>query len=108
MDEEIESKYSTYVHIGNSGYTFEVTVEETEDGRFSQHLTTSLHAFGHEHETKLWLDDNTISALEYVIECAKKQRSPDGWGLEINENHGMTYPPSHMGIEDGDDCDSAE
>lgn len=110
MNEEIENKYSTYVHIGNSGYTFEVTVEETDGGQFSQHLTTSLHAFGHEHETKLWLDGNIIAALEYILECAKKQRSLDGWGIELSENYCMTHRPSHMGNDDcndSDDCDNS-
>lgn len=107
-EEEIDHMYSTYVHIGNSGYTFKTIIEECESGKFSQHLVTSLHAFGHEHETTLFMDDNVLAALEYIVECAKKQRSDAGWGIELKENHVMTHPPSHLGNEakfTGDTCD---
>ena len=94
-DDEVLSEYSTYVHIENSGYTFEVIIEEDERG-YSQHLVTSLHAFGREHETKLHLDDNIIEALEYIIDRAKLQRSAKGWEDELKERHQFTHRPSHL------------
>ncbi len=74
MTAEINTVYSSYVHIGNSGYDFKVEVEHGNEGYAAQYLTTSLHAFGLPHETKLWLDDNTLDALEYVLKKAREQR----------------------------------
>lgn len=98
QEDEVLSEYSTYVHIGNSGYTFEVIIEEEERG-FTQHLVTSLHAFGREHETKMHLDDNIIEALEYIIERAKLQRSSNGWEEELKERHQFTHRPSHLNAD---------
>lgn len=70
---EVKDSYSSYVHTGNSGFSVEVHVEYGE-GYASQYLTTSIHAFGMPHETKMWLDDNILDALEYIVTKAREQR----------------------------------
>ncbi|BBA65353.1 predicted ORF [Xanthomonas phage XacN1] len=72
---EVNTRYSSYVHTGNSGFTIGVEVEKVADDYSVQYLTTSLHAFGLPHETKMWLDDNVIDALEYILAKAKEQRA---------------------------------
>ena len=67
-------KYDAYVHINNGGYNFSVEVKDSDTDYPSQYLTTELTSFGLPHETRLWLDDNTIEALEYVLAKAKEQR----------------------------------
>lgn len=74
MTDKINTAYSSYVHISNSGFEFKVEVEIGKDGYAAQFLTTSLHAFGLPHETKLWLDENNLDALEYVLKKAREQR----------------------------------
>lgn len=67
---EVNTKYESYVHIGNSGFTIGVEVEEGS----AQFLTTSLQSFGLPHETRMWLDDNVLDALEYIVAKAREQR----------------------------------
>lgn len=71
---EVNTRYSSYVHTGNSGFTIGVEVEKVADDYSVQYLTTSLHAFGLPHETKMWLDDNVLDALEYIVAKAREQR----------------------------------
>lgn len=71
---EVNTGYSSYVHTGNSGFTIGVEVEKVADDYSVQYLTTSLHAFGLPHETKMWLDDNVLDALEYIVAKAREQR----------------------------------
>lgn len=67
---EVNTTYSAYVHIENSGFEIKVVVEPYG----AQFLTTSLHAFGMPHETRMWLDDNVLDALEYIVAKAREQR----------------------------------
>lgn len=75
MSNTIETRYSAYVHISNSGYSFDVEVKDL-DNKYgaSQFLTTSLHAFGLPHSTTLYLDDNVLNALEYIVKRAREQQ----------------------------------
>ena len=67
---DVSTKYESYVHIGNSGFTIGVEVEQGS----AQFLTTSLQSFGLPHETRMWLDDNVLDALEYIVAKAREQR----------------------------------
>lgn len=100
---EVSKKYESYVHISNSGYSFQVEIENTPSGYTAQYLTTALHAFGLPHETKLWLDDNTLDALEYILGKAREQR--EAYSEELKRNWEATNkavpPHSHTVGVDG-------
>lgn len=70
---DVKDSYSSYVHICNSGFEVSVDIERTQDSA-AQFLTTSLHSFGMPHITRMWIDDNVLDAMEYVIAKARAQR----------------------------------
>lgn len=73
---EIKTKYSSSVHISNSGFNVGVEVRDLDSAYgASQYLTLSLHSFGIPLSTEMWLDDNVLDALEYVLDKARKQRA---------------------------------
>lgn len=71
---EVNTSYRSYVHTGNSGFEVKVDVEFA-GGYAAQFISTSLHAYGMPHETKMWVDDNVLDALEYIITKAREQRA---------------------------------
>lgn len=73
---EINTKYTSYVHISNSGYNFSTEIRDVDsEYGASQHLGIELHAFGLPMSTEVWLDDNTLEALEYILRKAREQRA---------------------------------
>lgn len=73
--EEINDIHTAYMHISNSGFDFKVEVEDTEvENGATQWLTLGLNAYGLPIETKIWLDDNTLKGLEYIVHKARLQR----------------------------------
>lgn len=94
-----KTDYESYVHISNSGVSFKVHVEDL-DSEYggSQFLTTELHAFGIPLESKIWLDDNVLTALEYIVAKAREQRK----AFNLNKRHEFTSKPSHLPKDDND------
>ncbi len=107
---EINTKYESYVHIGNSGFTIGVEVEHGEGGYASQYLTTALRSFGLPHETKLWLDDNVLDALEYIVAKAREQRKaiPELNKSTVWNPTSKAIPPYSRDYNGETCCDSAE
>ncbi|QDJ96385.1 hypothetical protein Xoosp13_199 [Xanthomonas phage Xoo-sp13] len=68
--------YSTGIHISNSGFSFSVDLHDMDNEYgATQTLKMELHAFGIPLSTEVWLDDNTLDGLEYIIAKAREQRS---------------------------------
>lgn len=106
MVDKVDDKYSSYVHIGNSGYTVGVEVERGDDGYASQYLTTSLHSYGMPHETRMWLDENVIEALEYIVAKAREQREAIPELSYRNWSWTEKAVPPHTRESRGEACDS--
>lgn len=72
---EVNTKYHSYVHVSNGGFSFDVEVTDL-DSEYGAHqtLTIGLSTFGLPMTTSVWLDDNTLEALEYIIAKAREQR----------------------------------
>lgn len=76
MTAEINTQYTSYVHISNSGYAFTVEVNDVDSEHgATQRLGIELHAFGLTLDTSVHLDDNVLDALEYVLAKAREQRA---------------------------------
>lgn len=75
MTAEINTQYTSYVHISNSGYAFAVEVNDLDsEYGATQRLGIELHAFGLTLDTTVHLDDNVLDALEYILGKAREQR----------------------------------
>lgn len=99
---EINEKYTSYVHISNSGYSFSTEVRDV-DSKYgaTQHLGIELHAFGLPMSTEVWLDDNTLEALEYILAKAREQRAAFKM-TGYNPTNPATPPNTR---ESGESCD---
>lgn len=98
--EQIEEQYSSFVHVNNGGFVISVE-SDVVGGYFTQRLTTSLDSFGMPHSTSMWIDDNVLDALEYIITKAREQREALR-AAGHTSGHALTNPAMHSGeVSDG-------